>query len=189
NALAALAVARELSVPDEAVQRALAGFHGVGRRFDVHGDIVTANGTVMMVDDYGHHPTEIAATLSAARDGWPERRLVVLFQPHRYTRTRDLIDDFARVLSECDVLVLSEVYSAGEAPIPGADGRALARAIRSRGRVEPVFLADINNAAKVLRGLLRDGDLLLTLGAGNVGALTTTLPTELGVVDATGGHA
>ncbi|MEM6641086.1 MAG: UDP-N-acetylmuramate--L-alanine ligase, partial [Pseudomonadota bacterium] len=189
NALATLTVAHELNVPNEAAQRALREFNGVGRRFDVHGHIHTANGSVLMVDDYGHHPTEIAATLRAARDGWPNRRLVVLFQPHRYTRTRDLIDDFARVLSECDVLVLSEVYSAGEAPIPGADGRALARAIRTRGRVEPVFLADINNAANVLSGILREGDLLLTLGAGNVGALSATLPTALGVGVIEGGRA
>jgi UDP-N-acetylmuramate--alanine ligase len=179
NALAAVAVARELEIPDDAVQKALHDFAGIGRRFEIHGEVRTAGGNVLMVDDYGHHPTEVAATLGAARDGWPERRLVVLFQPHRYTRTRDLIDDFARVLSECDVLLLTEVYSAGETPIAGADGRALARAIRSRGQVEPVFLADIGNAAEILSGLVRDGDLLLTLGAGSVGAVAAALPAQL----------
>jgi UDP-N-acetylmuramate--alanine ligase len=179
NALAAVAVARELDIPDDAVQKALRDFAGIGRRFEMHGEIRTAAGDVLMVDDYGHHPTEIAATLSAARDGWPDRRLVVLFQPHRYTRTRDLIDDFARVLSDCDVLLLTEVYAAGETPIAGADGRALARAIRSRGQVEPVFLADIGNAAEILLGLLHEGDLLLTLGAGSVGAVAAALPAQL----------
>ncbi|MFK8017476.1 MAG: UDP-N-acetylmuramate--L-alanine ligase [Gammaproteobacteria bacterium] len=180
NALAAVAVARELEIPDDAVQKALREFAGIGRRFEIHGDIDVPAGKVLMVDDYGHHPTELAATLAAARDGWPERRLVVLFQPHRYTRTRDLIDDFARVLSDCDVLLLTEVYAAGEVPIAAADGRALARAIRTRGQVEPVFLADIGNAATILGGLLRDGDLLLTLGAGSVGSIAAALPGQLG---------
>jgi len=179
NALAAIAVARELDVPDDSVQKALREFTGVGRRFDIHGEIRTPAGSVLMVDDYGHHPTEIAATIAAARDGWPERRLVVVFQPHRYTRTRDLIDDFARVLSAADVVVLTEVYSAGETPIAGADGRALTRAIRTRGQVEPVFVANIDNAPSVLRGLLADHDLLLTLGAGSVGSFAAALPAQL----------
>lgn len=189
NALAAIAVARELDVPDESVQKAMAEFTGVGRRFDIYGEIQTAAGRILMVDDYGHHPTEIAATIAAARDGWPERRLVVMFQPHRYTRTRDLIDDFARVLSAADVVVLTEVYSAGETPIAGADGRALARAIRTRGQVEPVFVEDINNAPKVLRGLVQDNDLLLTLGAGSVGAFAAALPSRLGVSQVSGESA
>jgi UDP-N-acetylmuramate--alanine ligase len=133
----------------------------------------------MLVDDYGHHPTEIAATVAAARAGWPGRRLVLVFQPHRFTRTRDLLDDFATVLSDTDILVLLEVYAAGESPIPGADGRAIARAIRSRGSVEPVFVESLDNLLPVLDGLLKDGDLLLTMGAGDIGAFAARLPERL----------
>ena len=176
NALAAIAVARELQVPDEAVVRALEGFEGIDRRFQNLGDIETPSGTVTLVDDYGHHPTEVAATLSAARSGWPERRLVLVFQPHRYTRTRDLLDDFAQVLSECDALVLLDVYAAGEAPIAGADGRAIARAVRTRGSVEPVFVESLDDLPAVLQDVLKDGDLVLTMGAGDIGAFATTLP-------------
>jgi UDP-N-acetylmuramate--alanine ligase len=161
NALAAIAVAGELQVSDQAVRDALVAFEGIERRFQIHGEIRTRAGKVMLVDDYGHHPTELAATLAAARAGWPEKRIVLAFQPHRYSRTRDLLDDFATVLSDADVLVLLEVYAAGEDPIAGADGRAIARAVRSRGGVEPVFIESADELFAVVEGLLADGDLLL----------------------------
>ncbi len=179
NALAAIAVATELQVPDEAVVRALESFEGIDRRFQNLGDIDTPTGRITLVDDYGHHPTEVAATLSAARSGWPERRLVLVFQPHRYTRTRDLLDDFAQVLSDCDALILLDVYAAGEAPIAGADGRAIARAVRTRGSVEPVFVETLEELPAVLSDVLQDGDLVLTMGAGDIGAFATTLPKRL----------
>lgn len=179
NALAAIAVADELQIGDDAVIAALKQFEGIDRRFQHHGEIRTSAGKVMFVDDYGHHPTEIAATLAAARTGWPGRRVVLVFQPHRYTRTFDLMDDFATVLSSADVLVLLDVYAAGEAPIAGADGRAMARAIRSRGAVEPVFVESLDDVPAVLEGLLRDGDLVLTMGAGDIGAFAATLPQRL----------
>ena len=179
NALAAIAIAHDLGVTDEAVLKALAGFQGVGRRFQMLGEIPTAAGKVMLVDDYGHHPRELAATLEAAREGWPQRRLVVAFQPHRYTRTRDLFDDFAAVLSPVDVLLLTEVYAAGEAPIAGADGRALARAIRNRGQVDPVFVERAQDLPQALLGVLKQGDLLLILGAGDIGAVAAELPKTL----------
>ncbi len=179
NALAAIAIAGELQVSDQAVVQALAKFEGIERRFQNHGEIRTRAGKVMLVDDYGHHPTELAATLAAARAGWPEKRIVLAFQPHRYTRTRDLLDDFATVLSDADVLVLLEVYSAGEDPIAGADGRAIARAVRSRGGIEPVFIESPDELASVLEGLLEDGDLLLTMGAGDIGAAAARLPGQL----------
>jgi UDP-N-acetylmuramate--alanine ligase len=181
NALAAIAVAGELSIGDAAVIRALEKFEGIDRRFQTLGEIATVNGRVMIVDDYGHHPTELRATLKAARTGWPDRRLVLVFQPHRYTRTRDLLDDFAQVLSEADVLILLDVYAAGEAPIAGADGRAVARAVRSRGAVEPVFVETLDELEPVLTGLLADGDLLLTMGAGDIGAYAQSLPERLAV--------
>jgi UDP-N-acetylmuramate--alanine ligase len=180
NALAAVAVAHELGVGDEAIQRALQGFQGIGRRFQVYGELQTASGQVLLVDDYGHHPTEVAATLAAARAAWPDRRLVLAFQPHRYTRTRDLFEDFTETLSEPDALVLLEVYPAGEEPIQGADGRTLARAIRMRGRVDPVFVDAPERLVEALKGVLEDGDVLLTQGAGNVGALSASLPRALG---------
>ena len=167
-------------MPDEAVVRALESFEGIDRRFQNLGDIDTPTGRVTLVDDYGHHPTEVAATLSAARSGWPERRLVLVFQPHRYTRTRDLLDDFAQVLSDCDVLILLDVYAAGEAPIAGADGRAIARAVRTRGSVEPVFVETLEELPAILSDVLQDGDLVLTMGAGDIGAFATTLPKLLG---------
>lgn len=176
NALAAIAVASELQIADEDVVRALDSFAGIDRRFQHYGNIRTDCGRVMLVDDYGHHPTELAATIAAARAGWPERRIVLAFQPHRYTRTRDLLDDFATVLSGVDVLLLLEVYAAGEDPITGADGRAIARAVRSRGGVEPVFVESLDELAPVLKGLLADGDLLLTMGAGDIGAYASRLP-------------
>ncbi len=179
NALAAIAVATELEVPDAAIQQALAGFQGIGRRFQIAGEITTAAGRVLMIDDYGHHPRELEPTLAAVRAGWPGRRLVVVFQPHRYTRTRDLFDDFVQVLSEVDVLVLCEVYAAGEAPIAGADGRALARGIRARGQVDPVFVEELDALPAVLNDLLADGDVLLTLGAGDIGSAAQRLVTGL----------
>jgi len=169
NALAAVAVAQELGVGDEAICRALEGFQGIGRRFQVYGEVATPAGGVLLIDDYGHHPREVSATVRAIRDGWPGRRLVVAFQPHRYTRTRDLFEDFTQVVSRVDVLVLLEVYPAGEAPIPGADGRTLARAVRARGQVDPVFVSSVEDLSAALVGVLADGDVLLTLGAGDIG--------------------
>jgi UDP-N-acetylmuramate--alanine ligase len=179
NALAAIAVAHELGISHADIQTAITEFSGIGRRFERYGALQTPRGTVEFVDDYGHHPTEVRATMSAARDTWPQRRLVVVFQPHRYTRTRDLLDDFAMVLSTADVLCVCEVYAAGESPIPLADGRALCKAIRARGRVNPVFIEDIKVLPEVLLLLLQDGDVLLTMGAGNVGAVAATLPEAL----------
>ncbi len=179
NALAAIAVACELGVGDVAIARALESFQGIGRRFVVHDQVPIRDGNIMLVDDYGHHPREIEATMQAVRAGWPRRRLVVAFQPHRYTRTRDLLDDFARVLSDADALLVLEVYPAGEKPIPGADGRALCRAIRSRGQVEPVFVEQLDQLAPLLREILEDGDVLLTLGAGSIGAEAASLPGRL----------
>ncbi len=176
NALAAIAVAGELQISDQAVVAALETFEGIDRRFQINGEVRTDAGDVLLVDDYGHHPTEVAATIDAARAGWPERRIVLAFQPHRYSRTRDLIDDFAAVLSTADVLIVLEVYAAGEDPIAGADGRAIARAVRGRGGVEPVFVETLAELAPVLKGLLADGDLLLTMGAGDIGAYAADLP-------------
>jgi len=182
NALAAIAIATELGVSDAAMQRALAEFQGIGRRFNLVGEIAAPAGRVLLVDDYAHHPREIAPTLEAARAGWPERRLVVVFQPHRYTRTHDLFDDFIEVLSTVDVLLLCEVYAAGEAPISGADGRALARGIRARGQVDPVFVADLATLPAVLGDILQDGDILLTLGAGDIGTASARLPADLSAI-------
>ncbi len=176
NALAAIAVAWELGVSGEAIRQALAAFGGIGRRLQHIDTRPLGDGDVLFVDDYGHHPTEIAATFEAMRASWPERRLVVAFQPHRYTRTHDLLDDFARVLAEADVLLVSEVYPAGEEPIAGADARALCRAIRARGRVDPVLLEAIGDLPAALPAILQPGDAVLTLGAGNIGAVARTLP-------------
>ena len=175
NSLAAVAVATELEIADEAIQQALAHFQGIDRRLQQLGEISWPGGHALIVDDYGHHPTEVAATLEAARQAWPERRLVLVFQPHRYTRTRDLLDDFGRVLGECDVLLVTEVYPAGEAPIAGADGRAICRAVRSRGVVEPVFVESVDDLADSLRAVLHDGDVVLTMGAGNLGQVALDL--------------
>ncbi len=180
NALAAIAVAEELQVGDAAVIKALQEFEGIDRRFQNLGEIHTKTGKVLMIDDYGHHPTEIAATIAAARSGWPHRRLVLVFQPHRYSRTRDLMDDFAQVLSDTDVLILLDVYAAGETPIAGADGRAIARAVRSRGSLEPVFVETLDELNPVLEDLLVEGDLLLTMGAGDIGVHAAGLPDALG---------
>ncbi len=175
NAAAAIAVASEEEVADEAILNALATFAGTGRRFDHLGEFDSGNGQVMLVDDYGHHPSEVDVTIDAARAGWPDRRLVMVFQPHRYSRTRDLYDDFANVLDKVDVLVMLDVYSAGEAPIPGADGRALCRTIRARGKLDPIFVADKENLPGTLANLLEDNDLILTQGAGDVGKIAREL--------------
>ena len=179
NALAAITVANELRVSEAAIRAGLSGFGGIGRRFQVNGSVPLAGGDVLLVDDYGHHPRELAATLQAARDGWPERRLVVAFQPHRYTRTRDLLDDFSAVLTGFDPLLITEVYAAGEAPISGADGRALCRAIRARGG-NPVFVENVHDLPTLLGDTLRANDLLLTLGAGNIGQVAAGLAQRLG---------
>jgi UDP-N-acetylmuramate--alanine ligase len=179
NALAAIAVATEIGVSDEAIVNGLKKFQGVSRRFEFHGDIQTAKGLVTLVDDYGHHPTEMKATMQAVRTAWPERRMVVLFQPHRFTRTRDLFEDFSKVLSEPDVLLLMDVYAASEEPIAGADGRSLSRAIRNRGQVDPVFVACEDDIAALLLSQLQDGDIVLTLGAGNIGSISASLPKRL----------
>lgn len=170
NALAAAAIGWQLGVEPDAIVRALETFQGIGRRFNLLGRLQLANGaTVQVVDDYGHHPRELAAVFEAARSGWPEQRLVVAFQPHRYSRTRDLLDDFAAVLSEADALLLTEVYPAGEAPIPGADARALARAIRARGRIDPVLVSQAKELLEALEGVAQDGDLVIFAGAGDIG--------------------
>ena len=180
NALAAIAVADELQISDGAVVSALEKFEGIDRRFQSLGEVRTTAGKVLLVDDYGHHPTEVAATLSAAKAGYPDRRVVLVFQPHRYSRTRDLMDDFASVLSEADALVLLDVYAAGEEPISGADGRTMARAVRTRGSVDPVFVENLDSLAGVLEDVLQDGDLVLTMGAGDIGAYAHSLPELLG---------
>ena len=188
NALAAIAVATELGVADEAIQRALMGFEGIGRRLEVIGEVATKQGRITLVDDYGHHPTEIEATLEAARQAWPGRRLVLAFQPHRYTRTHDLIDDFGRALSAADALLVTEVYAAGEEPIANADGRAICRAVRGRGRIEPVFVDDVRELAAALAGVIADRDVVLTMGAGSIGAVAHELPGQLGVTSARAGR-
>lgn len=189
NALAAIAVASDEGVDDEAIQRALSEFQGVGRRFQVYGDFSIGahletgkSQSVMLVDDYGHHPTEVGATIKAIRKGWPEKRLVMIFQPHRYSRTSDLYEDFVKILSEVDVLLIMDVYSAGEKPIPGADSRSLCRSIRQRNSMEPIFIENAptievmtQSIQSVLANVLQDGDLLLTQGAGNVGQIAVSL--------------
>lgn len=175
NSLAAIAVATDESIGDAAIVSALEKFQGVGRRFQIQGEIPIENGSVTLVDDYGHHPREVAATVAAARQSWPQRRLVMIYQPHRYTRTRDLYEDFVHVLSDVDVLLLMEVYSAGEEPITGADSRSLCRSIRLRGAVEPIFIEEAKELPIVLGNILQDGDVLLTQGAGNVGVISLQL--------------
>ena len=175
NALAAIAVARELEVSAADIARAFESFQGIGRRIQVVAALALAGGSVTVIDDYAHHPREIEATLEAVRAGWPGRRLAVFFQPHRYSRTRDLIDDFAAVLSDLDVLVVLEVYPAGEAPLAAADGRALCRAVRARGRVDPVFAERVADIEVLVPDLVRPGDVVLTLGAGDIGAAPETI--------------
>jgi UDP-N-acetylmuramate--alanine ligase len=181
NALAAVAVATELAIGDDALKRAMAEFSGIDRRLQMLGSVTTAAGRVTFVDDYGHHPTELAATIAAARDAWPGRRLVVAFQPHRYTRTLALLDDFAQVLSTVDALVLTNVYAAGETPLAGADGKSLARAVRVRGAVEPIFIEELGELPAVLAQIMRADDVVLTLGAGSIGAAAAALPRALQV--------
>ena len=188
NALAAIAVAADEGADEEAIVRGLNGFTGVGRRFDVLGEYPCADGgSATLVDDYGHHPREVAATIAAIRDGWPGRRLVMLFQPHRYTRTRDLYEDFVDVLGGVDQLLMLEVYSAGEDAIPGADTRALMRSLRQRARVEPVFVDDPAKLPELLANVLQGGDLLVTQGAGNVGGIARELAARIEPTDGNGG--
>jgi len=179
NALAAITIATELNVQDAAIIKSLAEFKGVGRRFQVNGEIPFKQGVLTLVDDYGHHPREITATLEALQQAWPDKRSVVVFQPHRYSRTRDLFEDFVNVLSTVDVLILLDVYPAGEEPIRGADGRALSSAIRARAQVNPVFVENIEDLAEILVGIIQPGDVLLTMGAGNVGHIASQLPQQL----------
>ncbi len=175
NSLAAIAVAVDENVSAEAIQKGLETFQGVGRRFQIYGEYPVADGSAMLVDDYGHHPREVQATIQAVRDGWPQQRLVMVYQPHRYTRTRDLYEDFVEVLSQVDVLILLDVYAAGEAPIPGADGRHLSRSIRNRGQVDPIFVEGVEGVPALIKDVVQAGDIIITQGAGNVGSLATTL--------------
>lgn len=179
NALAVVALADELGIAMKFVRQALAECRPLRRRFELLGDFATPQGRITLVDDYAHHPSEVAATLQAARDAWPGRRVVVAFQPHRYSRTRDLLDDLAAVLSTADRAVITEVYPAGESPVPGADGRAVCRAMRARGGAEPVFVADVRGLAAALRKIVVGGDVVLTLGAGDIGAEAARLPARL----------
>ena len=179
NALAAICVAYELGVSSENMQSALAKFEGIGRRMHMYGEAKIAQGSVTIVDDYAHHPTEVAATLNATKNAWPDKRLVAIFQPHRYTRTRDLFEDFSQVLAECDVLLLTEVYAAGEELIAGADARALCAAIRARGKANPIFVEDVEKLDESLRSVLQDGDLVLTMGAGSIGRIASQLKESL----------
>ncbi|WP_298449651.1 UDP-N-acetylmuramate--L-alanine ligase [uncultured Marinobacter sp.] len=178
NALAVIAVATDDGIADEAICRGLAAFAGVGRRFQVYGDYKIPKGTITLVDDYGHHPTEVEAVIRAAQGAWPERRIVMLYQPHRFSRTRDLYEDFVRVLSEVDSLLLMDVYSAGETAVPGADSRALCRSIRQRGKVEPLFVEDNREIEGLLSTVLQDGDLLITQGAGDIGGIASRLAAQ-----------
>ncbi|MEW5881779.1 MAG: UDP-N-acetylmuramate--L-alanine ligase [Pseudomonadota bacterium] len=175
NALAAIAVATELDLPDTPILEALAKFTGVGRRFARHGDVAIDGGAFTLIDDYGHHPVEMAATIAAARGAFPGRRIVLAFQPHRYTRTRDCFEDFVKVLSTVDVLLLADVYPAGEAPIVAADGRSLARAVRVAGKVEPVFVESIEDMPAAIRAVALPGDVVITMGAGSIGGVPAKL--------------
>jgi UDP-N-acetylmuramate--alanine ligase len=181
NALAAIAVGNEVGVPDASIITALTKFKGVGRRFQrcgeikLAGKVINKNGSFTLVDDYGHHPVEIAATIAAARGAFPGRRLMVAFQPHRYTRTRDLFEDFVKVLSTVDVLLLTEVYSAGEAPIVAADGKSLVRAIRVQGKVEPIFVETVEELPEGIFNITQNGDVVLIMGAGSVSSVAQNL--------------
>lgn len=178
NAAAAAVIATDEGLEDQHIQKGLAEFEGVGRRFQVYGDLPLSEGVATLVDDYGHHPTEVTATIKAARQAWPDNRLVMIFQPHRYSRTRDLYEDFVATLSGVDVLLLLDVYSAGEQAIPGADGRSLSGSIRTRGHIDPVFVEDVGKLSEIMRDVLCDGDVVLTQGAGNVGAIARRLHRE-----------
>ena len=175
NALASIVVATDEDVGDEDIQRGLKQFQGVGRRFQIHGEYPVGSGSAMLVDDYGHHPREVMAIIEAVRAGWPDRRLVMIYQPHRYTRTRDLFEDFVEVLSQVDVLILLDVYAAGEEAIPGADSRFLSRSIRNRGKIDPIFVETIEGVPAVIKDIARAGDIVITQGAGNVSNLTAEL--------------
>jgi len=175
NALAGVAVAKDEGVNDEAICQALGEFAGIGRRFEQLGDLSTNDGNMVLVDDYGHHPSEVKATILAMRTGWPDKRLVMVFQPHRYSRTRDLYEDFVEVLSQVDCLFLLDVYSAGEPPISSADSKSLARSIRQRGQVEPIYVSDVDMLPALLAAQLQDNDMVITQGAGNIGALARDL--------------
>ena len=179
NALASITIATSLDVDDKAIVKSLETFKGIGRRFQINGDVDIKGGHITLVDDYGHHPREVAATLEAMRQAWPERRKVVVFQPHRYTRTRDLFEDFVEVLSTVDMLLLLDIYTAGEAEIVGASGQALSRAIRTRGQVDPIFVKDRTELAEILAGIVQADDVVLTMGAGNVGQIAAELPEQL----------
>ncbi|MCK5189535.1 MAG: UDP-N-acetylmuramate--L-alanine ligase, partial [Methylococcales bacterium] len=179
NSLASITIATSLGVDDKAIIKSLETFRGIGRRFQLNGDIEFCGGHISLVDDYGHHPREVGATLEAMRQAWPDRRKIVVFQPHRYTRTRDLFEDFVEVLSTVDVLILLDIYTAGETEIAGANGQALSRAIRVRGQVDPVFVKDRNELAEILAGIVRADDVILTMGAGNVGQIAAELPEKL----------
>ena len=179
NALASIGIATHLNIDDHSIIKSLESFQGIGRRFQLNGDIKFNNDLISFVDDYGHHPTEVAATLEALNQAWPDRRKVVVFQPHRYTRTRDLFEDFVDTLSTVDVLVLLDIYTAGEAEIIGADGKSLSRAIRTRGQVDPIFVKEQNDLATILSSIVQAGDVILTMGAGNVGQIATELPEQL----------
>ena len=183
NALAAIAVATELELPDAPIVKALAAFSGVGRRFQRYGELSVADGKFTLIDDYGHHPVEMAAVISAARGAFPGRRLVLAFQPHRYTRTRDCFEDFVKVMGQADAVLLTDVYSAGEAPIVAADGRSLARALRVAGKVDPVFVDDVTELAQQIRDFAKPGDVVIAMGAGTIGAV----PGQ--VVELCGGNA
>lgn len=175
NATAALVVAKEEGIANEAILEALADFQGAGRRFDQLGEFIRPNGKIRLVDDYGHHPTEVAVTIEAARNGWKNKRVVMIFQPHRYSRTRDLFDDFVQVLSNVDVLIMLDVYAAGEQPITGADSRALCRSIRNLGKVDPILVSDTDQLGEVLDQIIQDGDLILAQGAGSVSKISHNL--------------
>jgi UDP-N-acetylmuramate--alanine ligase len=183
NALAAIAVATELELPDAPVVKALAGFSGVGRRFQRYGELPVSarngGGAFTLIDDYGHHPVEMAAVIAAARGAFPGRRLVLAFQPHRYTRTRDCFEDFVKVMGSADAVLLTEVYSAGESPIVAADGRALSRALRVAGKVDPVFVDDVATLHEVIVAQARDGDVVITMGAGSMGAVPIKVAEKL----------
>jgi len=179
NALAAIATALELGVDDNSIQKALTQFQGIDRRIQCYGEISTEKGSVLLIDDYAHHPRELVAVIDAVRKGWAGRRLLVVFQPHRYSRTQELFEDFTIVLSEVDVLILTDVFSAGEDVIAGADGRTLCRAIRNRAQVDPVFVENINDIAHTIKDLMKDGDIILVLGAGDIGTVAPKLSEAL----------
>jgi UDP-N-acetylmuramate--alanine ligase len=191
NALAALAVATELELPDAPMVKALAEFSGVGRRFERHGELPvparSGGGSFTLIDDYGHHPVEMAAVIAAARGAFPGRRLMLAFQPHRYTRTRDCFEDFVKVLGSADAVLLTEVYAAGEAPIVAADGRALARALRIAGKVDPLFIDDVAELGETITAQVHDGDVVIAMGAGTIGGVAQQLAQQLGA--AAGGEA